>query len=88
MKGGAPQKRPRITVGDLKAKDNDIDMVKNCFEFVFVPERFIQDLKGNSRDKLVEYYTKIEARSTEQIANTTIDYIVPYITLKDWSYYG
>ena len=81
--GGAPQKRPRVTVSDMKPKPDDVPMVVACFDYKFDANMFIQELKTNHRDQLIEFKTRIDARSTEQIGGIALDYITEFNTLKD-----
>lgn len=82
--GGAPPKRPRIAISDMKAKDDDIDVVRVCFEVQFNPEMFMDNMKLRNRDELVAYATKIENRSVEQIAAATVETLDEFVALKDW----
>ena len=81
--GGAPQKRPRVTMADLRAKDSDIPQVRECFTIEFDTETFIDELRQNRRDMLIEYKTRIEGRSVDQIAAVTLDFFPQFVAMKD-----
>ena len=82
LDGGAAQKRPRVTLADLQPKADDIQLVRDCLTHQFDGMAFINDLKRNNRDKLIEYRTRIDKLSTEQIVSVTMEYNAPYIALK------
>ena len=81
--GGAPQKRPRIMLSDMKQKDDDIEAVRVCFAVEFNAMDFIEQMRVQNRDALVAYASKIENRSIDQIASATVDVIDEYVALKD-----
>ena len=84
FRGGAPQKRARVSLADLQAKDDDSNLVKDCFAVQFNGVAFAQGLKTTNRDKLVEYKARIADKSNDQIVAITIEYIDEYTALKDW----
>ena len=85
--GGAPQKRPRVALADLKERADDIDVVKQCFNYKFEKDVFLEELRINRRDMLVKYQARIEGRSIQQIADITIEFIQEYETYKALHYY-
>jgi hypothetical protein len=84
FRGGAPQKRARVSLADLQAKDDDSNLVKDCFAVQFNGVAFAQGLKTTNRDKLVEYKARIADKSNDQIVAITVEYIDEYTALKDW----
>jgi hypothetical protein len=85
LPGGAPQKRPRVTMADLQPKGEDIEQVRACFSVAFDKTAFLEEMRTNRRDTLVEYKTRCDGgRSVEQIANITMDYLPEFMALKDY----
>jgi hypothetical protein len=80
LRGGAPPKKKRVCLQDLSVRADDHQLVRDCFGFTFSLPRFLSSLH---RDKLVEYQSKVEARSMTQINELTIDFEPSYTALKD-----
>jgi ubiquitin len=83
LKGGAPTKRNRVMITDLKAKVGDNPLVVACFEYMFEIGTFVDNLRVNHRDQLIEFKMRIDGRSGDQIGVIALDYIAEFTALKD-----
>ena len=81
LAGGAGQKRPRVALVEITKKDDDPDIVKECFDVVFSPKEFILQLLDN-RVELAEYLKQIE-QQRQLTVDYTIDHIPEFNVLKD-----